>query len=36
MTSADVKFSHRPDTARRPTGWGYIDTAIKQVDAVNP
>ena len=29
MTSADVKFSHRPDTGKATAGWGYIDTAIK-------
>jgi peptide/nickel transport system substrate-binding protein len=35
MTSADVKFSL--DVARDPkTGWGYIDAAIKSVEAPDP
>jgi peptide/nickel transport system substrate-binding protein len=35
MTSADVKFSI--DQNRKASqGWGYIDTAIKSVDAPNP
>jgi peptide/nickel transport system substrate-binding protein len=35
MTSADVKFSI--DQSRKPTkGWGYIDSAIKSVDAPSP
>ena len=35
MTSADVKFSI--DQARKAAkGWGYIDGAIKSIDATNP
>lgn len=36
MTSADVKFSIDQDTKTGSTGWGYINSAIKQVVAVNP
>src|ERR1700685_743490 len=36
MTSADVKFSIDADTATGSTGWGYINSAIKQVVVVNP
>src|ERR1700743_2072112 len=36
MTAADVKFSIDQDTATGSTGWGYINSAIKQVVAVNP
>src|ERR1700729_1296691 len=36
MTSADVKFSIDADTATGSTGWGYINSAIKKVVAVNP
>jgi peptide/nickel transport system substrate-binding protein len=36
MTAADVKFSIDQDTATGATGWGYINSAIKQVVAVNP
>jgi peptide/nickel transport system substrate-binding protein len=36
MTAADVKFSIDQDTATGTTGWGYINSAIKQVVAVNP
>ena len=35
MTAADVKFSIDQDTATGSTGWGYINSAIKQVVAVN-
>lgn len=33
MTSADVKFSIDQDTKYASTGWGYINGAIKQVQA---
>jgi peptide/nickel transport system substrate-binding protein len=36
MTAADVKFSIDADTATGSTGWGYINSAIKKVVAVNP
>ena len=36
MTAADVKFSIDQDTKTGSTGWGYINSAIKQVVAVNP
>jgi peptide/nickel transport system substrate-binding protein len=36
MTSADVKFSIDQNTATGEAGWGYINSAIKQVVAVNP
>ena len=36
MTAADVKFSIDADTATGSSGWGYINSAIKQVVAVNP
>ena len=36
LTAADVKFSIDQDTATGSTGWGFINTAIKQVVAVNP
>jgi peptide/nickel transport system substrate-binding protein len=35
MTSADVKFSLE-QTMAASAGWGYIDTAIKSVDAPSP
>src|ERR1700756_5466668 len=35
MTSADVKFSIDQNTATGQAGWGYINSAIKQVVAVN-
>lgn len=36
MTAADVKFSIDQDTATGSAGWGYINSAIKQVVVVNP
>ena len=36
MTAADVKFSLDQNIATGSAGWGYIDSAIKQVVAVNP
>ena len=33
MTSADVKFSIDQDTKHASTGWGFINSAIKQVQA---
>src|SRR5246500_5997974 len=36
MTAADVKFSIDQDTKTGSTGWGFINSAIKQVVAVNP
>jgi peptide/nickel transport system substrate-binding protein len=36
MTAADVKFSIDQDTATGSTGWGFINSAIKQVVVVNP
>ncbi|HVT67803.1 MAG TPA: ABC transporter substrate-binding protein, partial [Trebonia sp.] len=36
MTAADVKFSIDQDTATGAAGWGYINSAIKRVVAVNP
>ena len=36
LTAADVKFSIDQDTKTGSTGWGYINSAIKQVVAVNP
>jgi peptide/nickel transport system substrate-binding protein len=35
MTAADVKFSLDQNIATGSAGWGYIDSAIKQVVAVN-
>src|SRR3984957_13536772 len=35
MTAADVKFSIDQNTASGSAGWGFINTAIKQVVAVN-
>lgn len=36
MTSKDVKFSIDADTAHADTGWGYINGAIKDVQAPDP
>src|ERR1700735_5802618 len=36
MTAADVKFSIDQDNKTGSSGWGYINSAIKQVVAVNP
>jgi peptide/nickel transport system substrate-binding protein len=33
MTAADVKFSIDADSAQAKTGWGYINAAIKSVEA---
>lgn len=35
MTSKDVKFSIDQDTAHAKTGWGFINSAIKSVEAPN-
>jgi peptide/nickel transport system substrate-binding protein len=35
MTSADVKFSI-DDARKQSKGWGYLDAAIKSIDAPNP